>query len=669
MKIRSVEEYESDDEQEREPLTAEEREQVLRSILEASGGKEEKIQSIVWGTPFKEAIPFLKLLSPPWTSTDYPIIMNMFEERVQQTVSTVKAADAEHRKYQILRVMDASKFDTELKPEPALVLVERETQEVQFRSADTTYSFVPKERTVGHRNLFKDIMTTVRFSGGVLVPIAPIADFEAANPCPLFNYKGIESFAKGSSKALKASSTRNLSSREKARHLAQVLQEMSTPDFLKLMMTFYITVFRVKTDDKGLVLTDQMPLSYVFGHPSMKNAYPEIGSRRSYIYRSRGLKMKAIPPKNDKEALKKTTTFRNWRGEDENFYSLFTQHYNRGGDPSKDQVQVCQALSLILPALDNTILPLVVRPSSTSVARHLGQALAARDIKYSFHLSEQVATSLRVAMKTDVPYVEAVPFESLYVDLHSMEIPTVPTGTDVFAYWKKLHAQSVPKTKEWIARRKVYPDLVDELETFCYAVNSSHAYDVIESNIDGLMRRVGVVNQDYGVDEVDKELKKLDGETLRVNQFVSNRKKTCLLQSDDLFKVDEALNLWEPPIELQKRDLRMTKVLVESAVQGGHSTRQLADIPDELPAFHKKKKRKSEKEEVLVRRKKKPEPKEEKKKPKKAPPPPVKKLRRVKAPTPSPSESHESDSEEGEAGSESEQEEQVETELPEEAGN
>lgn len=669
MRKRIIEEYDSENEEVGEAMTVEEREQVLRSIIQAAAGNEIKLQQLVWGKVFKEALPFMKLLRPPWHPQDYPVMMTMIEEEQAQSLSTVKAADLEHRKYQILRVPDLHEFDEEARKEPALVLVDRETGDVEYRSADTSFSFVPTERMIGHRNLFKDIMTTVRYAGGVLVPIAPLADFETANPCPQFKYKGIEAFANGSSKILKASGTRNMSSREKARYLAKTLQEMSTPNFVKLMMTFYVSVFKVKTDEKGLVLTNDMPLDFLFRHPSMANEYPEIGSRRSYIYRSRGLKMRAALPKNDKDALSKATGFRTWRGEGENFYSLFTQHYNRGGDPSKDQVQVCQALSLILPANEHTDLPLVIRPSSTSVAKHLGLELDRRDVSYSFHLSEQVATSLRVAMKTDVPYVEAVPFESLYVDLHSMELPTVPKGVDVFEHWQKLHDASVPKAKEWIARRKVFPTLIDESSYFYYPVNSSHAYDVIESNIDGLVKRVGVVDQDFQVVEEDREMTKLTGDSLRSSQFTSNRKKTCFLQSDDHFKVDETLNLWEPPIELQKRDMRLTKVTVEAAVAGPVS-RIDADMPDELPA-HKRKKRREKEEEV-------PAPKQKKKPKEKAPPkrkakvvPPPQKAKRKKLPTPSPSESEQESEEEGDPSSDGEGSggEGEEGDLPTEASN
>lgn len=573
----------------------EERDQILREIIEAADSSMSEISMLM----FQSASPALEeiadALVPPYNSVDHARICYMLESKLASTRSSSKFADDEHRIHRVYRVPDASIFGQAYPAEPRLVLVNRETDEKTIVSADTTDNFIPVERSAGHRNFFRDLMTTVKYSGGIVKVISNESDFDAACPCPLMVYSGIIAFVKGASRILKPRGSVNLSAPERIQYLISVLEEMPIRDFLQLQSMFYVCVFGIKSDSKGLIIKSDMPLAFVFAQSEWKDKFPEITGRRNYIFRERGIKMTAVRPAKDIDLAAKVPSCRTWRGEDDSIYSSLTQHYNRGGNPAPLQVQVTQALSIILPAAEQNVTDLLlIRPASTETAKHLAMALTEREVGFKFHLSELAAEALRAQAHCDIPFLETCPRECLYVDLHGMRIPTVSKGVDLFEFWEKLHDSQIPRAQHWIALRKVFPLLIKSRpDLYFYGVNSSHAYDVIESNLDGLSKVVGVVQPDLSVTETIRPLYKLTPETHRSFQFSSNRKKTSLLQSTETFKVDEVLNLWEPPLELRKRDLRKVKVEVESLTAGQEAVRvSVTDIQDQIAPDVERKPRK-----------------------------------------------------------------------------
>lgn len=562
--------------------TREEREEILRAIFERLKTKQDKLSSMIFGDVPDEVKDLVPRLKGGFSAMDMARMNNFAEQEVAKTRTSARVEEQEHREFRTLRVAKVEELGLETpKTGPALLEIQRDTGRVEIRDPAPINQFVPEEKVAGHRNFYADLVTTVRYDGGLVVPMATQADFDRAAPCPLFKYAGIERFCKGSSDLLKAKETKTMSSADKARHLAQVLEEMPIERFLKLQALFYVLVTELVTDAEGYVIMESSPLSLTFSIPEMAKKFRKLEmDRQEAVHRATQVTIKAPVPRDDEHAVRQLVDARTYRGEGSERLSLFTEDWNVGGKPPKVQVQVTLALSLILPLVKEDKDRLIyIRPASKNQVTYLEHALKERQIQHIFHVSSKEAVALRQQVSDQLQTCETVPLDATYIDLFAADIPTVRKGQSLPEAWAKTHKEVTPKTKVWIARRKILPSIMEQFSTYFYQSIHSHAYDVIESNMPDLVRAKGVVvynpsgKPQLSVKEEYYPAKKLTPDKLFELQWIENRKKTSILQGKWAYKVDETLNLWEPPVVFTKKDMRATKVEVEE-MMGTQATKR-----------------------------------------------------------------------------------------------
>lgn len=566
-----------------------ERDEILRAIYEAVGKDGGKISGFIFGEiPPKTEELFARLV-PRFNATDLSRIEHFVEQDLRKAKPTARVEELEHREFRTLRTPSVENLGLETRAVgPALIEIKRDTQEYKVVDPAPIVQYVREDRVSGHRKFFGDLITTIKFENGIVSPLATAVDFARAAPCPLFDYKGIENFCQGAHTVLRAAETVKMSSPDKARHLASVLNEMPIETFLNLQAMFYIQVMRVKSDEQGFILMESSPLRLTFSVREDAMKYPSIGlDKRSCIFRESQVKITPTFPKDDLVALRQLMEHRTYRGEDLERLSVLTKSWNEGGLPPKVQVQVCSALSVIVPlATKFTEKEIYIRPTSKALVPHLEHALGLYNVAHTYHLSSREALAVRQLIE-NISYVEKVPEDCVYVDLCSMEIPTVAKGQDLKAKWLALHQEMTPKTKIWVAFRKILPSLMGSCSTYFFQMTHSHAFDVIETNQDTLDRIRGEVvysreDRKFNVKTVVYPATKLTPDILLNLQFEENRKKTSILQGTWKYRVDETLNLWELPIVFTKRDMKATKVEVESVMAPQDDRRRdntILDVP------------------------------------------------------------------------------------------
>lgn len=148
--------------------------------------------------------------------------------------------------------------------------------------------------------------------------------------------------------------------------------------------------------------------------------------------------------------------------------------------------------------------------------------------------------------------------DCMLVDMISTELPSFKAKTDVDQTWE-MHFMDLLPDAPYICKRKVPPRFVEKYN--CFSLGSMHAFDSIIASRGSLnVLEVSVKDDEKGDLKFITRTRAVDKiesmEDYLAMQHEDNRRKLCFYQWDLKVVYTGMMNLWTPPEDYSKSDLR-----------------------------------------------------------------------------------------------------------------
>jgi len=405
-------------------------------------------------------------------------------------------------------------------------------------------------------NLIRDIVFCTVPGKQCVLPTAPEScikssglKFDAGNfpsLCKLFELRGLVSGLYES-----------MNTQAYIDYWSNTFSHMLQDDLDDFRTTFYTLAFGIPRDVNTGVLQIKPATGIAASYPK-EDRTTEI--RNYAIGRSHPIKEDARCPDGDlKMHLQILSQERAVRGENNSKSNYFGQFTYRGTFATKDRLQMCDTISLLMSYRQ-------------VVSGDVWVALPPSHLLDSFcsYLASSGFSNVKVRMEDGYDnasskypnfVVRGESSQAYFLDMRGNDMPTVSAKEDISEKWCKELEKGVNYSlfKGYVAKRKVPPAYMlknNKLRFFKF--QSSHAFDCLVTNVpmfDYRMVRKYYFN-DKDIKFVDE---KLALESIRPGEwqkmvFADSRYRTFAYLNRDYRKIDFGLNLWGIRIDLSKKD-------------------------------------------------------------------------------------------------------------------
>lgn len=561
---------------------------VVREILTAYGTVEKAASSLTCRQQELRKYYEAKNLRFPAPAALLSVMMSLSDEKQRYNFRTAEQVAVTHQVYVV---------PTEENPKVAAHLrVDRASQVQEIVPADRVAQMTApfEKQKPGITKFVGDLINLFDFSGPVLRPYGESSQFDNSRVAPGYNYASLVLFAQTYGPKLVVGKAAAESMSQLHAALVQRLSYMVDYEYLDLQSNFYVLACKLTPQGPGYALRADAPIRQV-GHAISEGVpyfrfNPAIpsASRSALLYRQSQWQVNLPLVPDTKRALKQLTIDRSWRGEDKGRYSGLTRTHATGGDLPIDRMEVCSALSLVLPLLHqgkNVHLQL----KSVAHIQDFEDALC----QYQFdndtwsvtydaspsQLQEIFGSQYADYLRPDHP-------DYTTVSMVSGRMPSFSKTEDVDQKWSSLFPASIPQAP-YIVVTKVPPVVADEYNVFYF--NSAHAFDFAvssEPTLSVAIMTVDVLPHVVRTKYAEEVRPRLTTADMLKAQYVDNRRKLSFYLEMGGPRYDPRMNLWipEPKVVKAKKDL-----LVPDLVQGAQLVPPIdfsADAPPVLAVAH-----------------------------------------------------------------------------------
>lgn len=533
--------------------------EIVREILTSYGTIEKASSALTFRQQEIRAYYDKRNLRFPELGALLSVLMTLSDEKKRFNFQTAEEVATTHKVYVVPKT-EGSRVAAHLR-------VDRVTETREVAPADRVAQMTaPFEKSKpGITKFVGDMVNLFDFSRPTMIPYGEASQFENSRVAPGYNYASLVMFASlhGHKLMVGKAASENVSQLHSA--LVQKLSQMSDVEYLELQSAFYVLACKLPAQSNSYLLRQEAPIRYV-GHVQVEGkGYFEANPtfpremRNGMLHRESQWKITLPEVLNTKQAIRQLTIDRGWRGEDKGRYSYLSRSHATGGDLPLERVEVCNALSLVLPWLRRGK-HVHLKLKSVATIPLFQASLAGRELDNDqWGISyEATASQLQEYFKADyVKFLAPTGKEYLTVDMTSGRMPSFTKTEDIDEKWAGLFPAGLPKAP-YIAVTKVPPSVADKYNVFYF--NSAHAFDFVVSSMDQLIvasAPVEILPGEVRTGYQEEVRQRQSSADILNRQYADNRRKLSYYLEFEGPRYDPKMNLWipDPKVIKSKKDL------------------------------------------------------------------------------------------------------------------